>query len=168
MNATEALNCQVDFLNSIISGMGSQEYKFIRIQCKILFVDLYEFSVLNYLACFYEICVCVYYRCYSIICFWRLQDQQAEIKGLKGRIGELEQMMLGDVEVDASPAGNLVPSRCLPNPIPGVIAGFGRGDTISRSCEDDFPEETLYMNRSGGRIQMYYESSDHLWDEDTF
>ena len=76
--------------------------------------------------------------------------------------------MLGDVEVDASPAGNLVPSRCLPNPIPGVIAGFGRGDTISRSCEDDFPEETLYMNRSGGRIQMYYESSDHLWDEDTF
>lgn len=52
LNATEALNCQVDFLNSIIS------------------------------------------------------DQQAEIKGLKGRIGELEQMMLGDVEVDASPAGD--------------------------------------------------------------
>ena len=52
MNATEALNCQVDFLNSIISGMGSQDYKFIPIQCRILFIDLYEFSVLNYLHVF--------------------------------------------------------------------------------------------------------------------
>lgn len=31
-----------------------------------------------------------------------------------------------------------------------------------------YPEETLYMNRSNGRIQMYYESTDHLWDEETF
>ena len=48
VNATEALNCQVDFLNSIISGMGSQDYKFIRIQCKILLIDFYEFSVLTW------------------------------------------------------------------------------------------------------------------------
>ena len=91
-----------------------------------------------------------------------------EIKGLKGRIGELEQMMLGDVELDTAPAGNeaLDIRRCIPNPIPGAIAGFG--SAIPRSREEEFPEETLYMNRSGGRIQMYYESSDHLWDEDTF
>jgi hypothetical protein len=30
------------------------------------------------------------------------------------------------------------------------------------------PFETLYMNRQGGRVQMYYETTENIWDEDTF
>lgn len=54
--------------------------------------------------------------------------------------------------------------------IPNMARQLSRCHDMEELVGGDFsyPEETLYMNRSNGRIQMYYESTDHLWDEETF
>ena len=43
----------------------------------------------------------------------------------------------------------------------------GQGEEVEMQ-NGRYPRETLYMNRAGGRVQMFYESCENLWDEETF
>lgn len=106
-------------------------------------------------------------------------DQQADAKKLTRRIVELEAMMIED-PTPPPPTGNHDLVRQLSR---GRSASRARGqsrelpiDIALDICSSDLvdhmlesgPDETIYMNRSNGRIQMYYESTDHLWDEETY
>ena len=40
---------------------------------------------------------------------------------------------------------------------------YHRNPLLEEAC---FPDETLLMTRANGRISMYYESSEALWNDD--
>ena len=65
-----------------------------------------------------------------------------------------------------------------PTPPPPGMLGLTRSishgqlpidlDNIIQTGDYGLPDETFYMNRANGRIQYYYESTENLWDEETF
>ena len=96
------------------------------------------------------------------------------MKKLKVRISELEGMLLENPEPTPPPPGSFAFSTGDSGGLaPGSLEKarqIARGQDLPIDLAlEVLPEETLYMNRSNGRIQMFYESTDTLWDnEETF